>query len=486
MSIRWLPWGFDAFVQAREESKPVLLSITAAWSQGCLEMDRTTYADAAVQDLVTNRFIPIRVDADKRPDIAERYTLDGLPTTAFLTCDGAIIGGGTYVAVERMASALDRASEAFRTRRKEIEDRARARRLSVVRHNAARSFEALVSQVFSAYDSDHGGFGSVPKFPLVAPLHLALALTNGADAPSRTIVEHTLDSMSNSALYDMVDGGFFRYATKRDWSAASNEKLLDVNASLLRVYMEASECLHVSRYRDRAMDVLQYAHTWLAQPAEGGWAGFQHADPCYDTSIDSVVRAPLIPRAVDDVLYCGSNAVMVSAALAASRSLGDHGLGEFAIKSLERVLLACYAPGAGVAHYHDREPHLRGVLDDQVRTAAAALDAFEATGDITYEMLAEELGHYMLRNMWDSTDGGFFDRVELGSPDEIGLMKERLKPFVVNCEAARMLIRLARSSGAHEFGDHAEVTLRALAGAAPAQGPLAAHYLLAMRESQVR
>jgi uncharacterized protein YyaL (SSP411 family) len=487
MPITWLPWSADAFARARDESKPVLLSIAAAWCQGCLEMERTTFADPAVQESVVEGFVAIRVDADKRPDLAERYALGGLPTTAFLTDDGAIVGGGTYVPAERMIDVLDQVAEAFRTRRGEIDRRAHGARdrAAAVRPRGPLSADALIPLIFASYDSEHAGFGTGAKFPVTAPLHLGLMLCDG-DADARAIVEQTLDRMADSALYDEVDGGFFRYATCRDWSSASEEKLLEVNAVLFRLYLEASDVLHLARYRDRAVDVLRYVQTWLADQSEGGWAGSQHAAPGYYALKDPAARAKASPPRVDAVLYSGWNGQMVSAALRGSRSLEDSGLGEFAVKSLERVLLSCYQPGGGVAHYHDGDAHVRGLLDDQVQTAAAALDAFDATGDVTYEMMAEELGHYILRTLWDPGEGGFFDRTHADSPDEIGLLRENLKPFVSNCEAARMLIRLAATSGDREFHDRAEVTLRSVAGSAPGQGPLAAHYVLAMRESQVR
>ena len=96
--------------------------------------------------------------------------------------------------------------------------------------------------------------------------------------------------------------------------------------------------------------------------------------------------------------------------LHAARVFGDDGLREFALKSLERVLLACYKPGAGVAHYFDGQPRVRGLLADQFAMASACLDAFEVTGNVVYEMMAEELGHYAVRTMWDEAGGGFFDR----------------------------------------------------------------------------
>src|SRR3954447_22225816 len=114
--IDWLPWGAEAFARAAREGKPVLLSISAAWCRACHEMDRTTYADPAVVALVRERFIAIRVDTDRRPDINERYNLGGWPTTAFLTADGRLVTGGTFVPAERMSAVLTRVAEAFDSR----------------------------------------------------------------------------------------------------------------------------------------------------------------------------------------------------------------------------------------------------------------------------------------------------------------------------------------------------------------------------------
>src|SRR6185436_8457196 len=119
--IDWLPWGAEAFARAARETKPVLLSITAAWCRACHEMDRTTYADPAVAALIGERFVPVRVDTDRRPDINERYNLGGWPTTAFLTVDGRVIAGGTFITADRMPGVLARVAEAFAARATEWE-----------------------------------------------------------------------------------------------------------------------------------------------------------------------------------------------------------------------------------------------------------------------------------------------------------------------------------------------------------------------------
>ena len=98
--------------------------------------------------------------------------------------------------------------------------------------------------------------------------------------------------------------------------------------------------------------------------------------------------------------------MMASAAIKAGRALNEPSLSEFAIRSLERIALLCYRPGGGMAHYHDGEAQVRGLLDDQIAMAAAQLDAFEATGDIVSEMLAEELALHAVNLIWDGDGGG--------------------------------------------------------------------------------
>jgi uncharacterized protein YyaL (SSP411 family) len=171
---------------------------------------------------------------------------------------------------------------------------------------------------------------------------------------------------------------------------------------------------------------------------------------------------------------------MASAALRASAAMNDTGLGEFALRSLERVLLIAYRPGEGVAHYiDDGRPFVRGLLDDQIAMASAQLDAYDATGNIVYAMMAQELAHYAIRTMWDEEQGGFFDRSVANEDERIGLMRGRLKPFASNCDAAGVLARLADVSGEKEFADRARAILEAMTPLVVAQGPLAAHYLLA-------
>jgi uncharacterized protein len=487
-AVDWLPWGRDAFARAHAERKPVLLSIAAVWCHWCHEMDRTSYADPSIAAFINTRFIPIRVDADERPDISERYNLGGWPTTAFLTPDGAILAGGTFVPPERLPGVLAQVAEAFHSRGEALPDGS-TEEAGSPDSDPPITVEELSHRIFSTFDEDYGGFGTEPKFPLVAPLHLALDLfAETHDTRYETIVVATLDAMGWGGLYDEVDGGFFRYATTRDWQLPHVEKMLEGNAALLRLYLDAGATLGMARFTERGADALRYIQNWLADPVDGAWWGSQEADDRYYAADSVEGRRALSAPPVGRVLFTDWNAAMVSAALQAASVFDDDGLRQFALKSLERVLLACYRPGDGVAHYFDGEARVRGLLADQMAMAAASLDAFDVSGNIVYEMMAEELAHYAIRVMWDDRDGGFFDRATgpAGQEPEIGLMRRPLKPFALNCDASRTLRRLALASGDQEFAGIADRTVAAMAPLAAGQGPLAAHYVLAVRAAGPR
>jgi uncharacterized protein len=285
-AIAWLPWSAESFARARTEGKPVLLALAPTWCRNSVEMDRSSFADPEVVARVGLRYVPIRVDADRRPDICERYSLGGWPTTAFLTPDGGLLGGGTYVDHERLAGVLERVADAFHNgghvRVGHTAPQARPAGAP------ALTADQLVEQIDRCYDPEHGGFGGAPKFPHVAPVHLALALYRQRQSEThRDMAVKTLDAMGWSPLHDDREGGFFRYSRSGDWTSPEQAKLLDVNAALLDLYVDAFETLQLSRYGERAEDVLRYVQTWLADPVDAGWAGSQRADPDYYSSATS-------------------------------------------------------------------------------------------------------------------------------------------------------------------------------------------------------
>jgi len=262
--------------------------------------------------------------------------------------------------------------------------------------------------------------------------------------------------------------------------------MLETNAAMLHLYLDAGSRLGLARFTERGADILRYVQNCLADPVDGGWWGSQQADPAYYATASHDGRRKVTPPEVSRVLYADWNATMVGSALKAAAVFKDDGLRDFALKSFERVLLACYRPGHGVAHYFDGEPRVRGLFADQMAMTSAALDAHDLTGNVVYEMMAQELAQYAIRTMWDAEAGGFFDCAADASEPAVGLMRRRLKPFAVNCDAVRTLRRLAGASGANDFRVVAERTLDAMAPLALGQGPLAAHYVLAVRAGALR
>jgi uncharacterized protein YyaL (SSP411 family) len=215
-------------------------------------------------------------------------------------------------------------------------------------------------------------------------------------------------------------------------------KPLASNADLLDLFTQAGVLLEDRRYLECATGIAGFVTASLVDSA-GGFAAGVAAD-----------RSD-----VDPTLYVDANARMVCAMVRAGAALDRPALTEAAVPALERMVLATYRPGNGVGHVCD-DPDLRGLLVDQVWLAEALLDACDATAREPYGMLAAELLHYCVRVLWDAKGGGFFDRVEPAHP---------LKPFALNCRAARTLRRAAEVCGEPLFGDRAGATLEALAPA---------------------
>jgi uncharacterized protein YyaL (SSP411 family) len=445
-AVEWLPWCSESFARARAEQKPILLSIVATWARGCAEMDRVSYGDRATAQLINASVVAVRIDADERPDLADRYDLGGLPTTAFLTADGELLGGGTFVSAPRLCAAVSKAASAVSRGT-----------TSVLRAPSpgTTTTEQLLASVFGAFDDRHAGFGTAPKFPLTAPVRLAIDLYAQGDAPEMLDpAVRTLDAVGWGPLYDEEHGGFFRCASHADWTDPQPEKLLATNAALLDLYLHAGQVLGHDRWFARAADVVHYLNRALS--TGGPWRISECADPARQ--------------------FTDSNALTVSAMLHAAAVFQDDALGKRTLDAFERVLLPAYKPGEGVAHHANG---VRGLLGDQVAIATASLDAWEATGNIVYRMMAEELMHYTLRTMWDTAGGGCFDHAV--DAEGSGPLGGSARPFVLNCDAAIVLRRLAEAVNDAAFGQRAVEALDAMSSRAPEFGPLAAHYLLAER-----
>jgi len=495
-TIDWREWTASAFGTAETENKPILLSLVTDWSEECAAMEATTYAHPEVVKIVDTRFVAIRVDADRRPDVNERYNLGGWPTTAALTPDGHVLNGGTFFGPAEIVVMLAQAADGWRDRAEEL----RAKLVGLSPSGAAspkrrglgagsqpdkNAIPWFRAMLLDQVDAVHGGFGTSPKYP--HPRALAVALTLAADRSDRAlndVIEIALDRIG--ALWDPHHGGFYRYAEHADWTAAGTEKTAEDNAALLHMYLDAAVRGHSDESQRRAGDLIRWITTSLADRTHGGFYNSQAA----------------VSRRLDRSLYVDRNAEMIAAFLRAASVFGDPSLRDFALKSFEEVIVPGYTPGAGVSHSTTSKgsqapgDEIRGLLGDQIRTASALIWAHLATEQLPYSMLALELVQYAVHAMWDEDAGCFGDRAFQGVSErafearipaarvepDLGLLRDRVRPFALNCDAACVLDRLATMTGDQAHRQRALTILGSLAGEYRQYGLFAAPYVQALCE----
>jgi uncharacterized protein YyaL (SSP411 family) len=403
-SLAWLEWT-DACGRARADDRPILLMLETRWSRRSRALERSLNDEAVLSALTRAGFVPARADADRRPDLAARYGFGEWPSIACLTPSAALIGGAAAT-LPRLSDLLRHVADSWRTRRADIEH---------VSQEPMEPMEPMEPQEPLEPQEPSGS---------LCPDEIRLLLANEKEEGGAA-----LDRLAADAI-DSADGGVWHPE-----SAPAGEKLLAANADILDLMTTAGVRLGDRRYLDCAAGIARFVSTSLVDRA-GGFAAGVAGD------LDEV----------DATLYVDANGRMVSAMVRAGAALDAPAWTETAIGALERVVLATYRPGHGVGHVCD-DPELRGLLVDHVWLAGALMDAYDATAREPYGMLAAELMHYALRVMWDDVSGGFFDRVEPAHP---------LKPFALNCRAARMLHRAAEVCGEPMFGERAAATLRAL------------------------
>ena len=505
-TVGWRSWEPSTFAEARAAGAPVLLSLGPAWCRATAAMAAETYADPAIAHLIADRFIPIRVDPDARPDIADRYSLGGWPTTAFLTSEGDLLGGETYIRAERMRELLLQVADAFAAQRDAIADRRNpsASDISVPADAPDQGIDGwFASHLLEQFDSTHGGFGTEPKRVHAAALEYAARRAAAGDHRFGDVLERTLRAIGWGGLYDDIDGGVFRYCERADWTEPATEKLLEVNASVLRLLIERDD----DEYRARAAHLVRYVRRTLFGRPDGRAAFFasQRADPDYyaqrraggtprrDGSRSGrsgdprTMRASdedrsgdprtMPPPAIDRAVYADGTALMVRAWARAATVLDDETMLADAVDALEHVVGDTYERGGGIAH---GAGPVRGLLVDQVAASGALLDLFALTDRDVYLDMAQELMHFCVRHLWNDAAGSFRDRVHRG--DDIGLLREPSYPFAPNCNAARVLLRLARLTGQPPFRDRALATLAGQTAAARRHGSDGALYALALQD----
>ena len=299
--VEWFPWGEEALTKARDEDKPILVSIGYSACHWCHVMEHESFENADIASVMNERFVNIKVDREERPDLDSLYMTavqaltghGGWPLNVFLTPDGTPFYGGTYfppddrMGMPGFPKILEAVSAAFQERREEVEESAGQIRDLLQRTTGATpmpddlSPEVLteaVEQLARTFDARNGGFGSAPKFPQPAAIDFLMRQSTRTGAQRETIMaQRTLDRMANGGIYDHLGGGFHRYAVDALWLVPHFEKMLYDNAQLASVYLAGYQAFGEERYRRVAEETLDFIAREMTA-ADGGFFATLDAD----------------------------------------------------------------------------------------------------------------------------------------------------------------------------------------------------------------
>jgi uncharacterized protein YyaL (SSP411 family) len=313
--VQWYPWGDEALQRARDEDKPIFLSIGYASCHWCHVMAHESFEDEATANDLSRWFISIKVDREERPDLDSLYMAatqaltgsGGWPMSVFCTPDGRPFYAGTYFppeerhgmpAFRRVVEALGTAWETERGQvlsqadalvdavRREVNlaqtmrDADNEQGLPVVARAEASAdpdtlIDQLVTGLASGFDAAWGGFGPAPKFPRPTLVELCLRHTHRTGSErSRQMALTTLDAMAAGGLYDHVVGGFCRYSTDAHWLVPHFEKMLTDQALLARAYLHAWQETGRPDYLGVVTETLDFVLSDLSTPEGALYSSF--------------------------------------------------------------------------------------------------------------------------------------------------------------------------------------------------------------------
>jgi uncharacterized protein YyaL (SSP411 family) len=291
--VDWFEWGEEAFAASARRDVPIILSVGYATCHWCHVMAHESFEDEETAEFMNEHFVNIKVDREERPDVDSVYMdavtamtgRGGWPMTVFLTPDAKPIFAGTYFPketlgqhpsfVDVMAAVLN----AWDTNREGALDQADQITAAITKANTGTGYlpvmgnlERAVEALSNMFDRKHGGFGRAPKFPQVPTLEFLLRMAalqpeSGSGTAATSMLTQALTAMADGGIYDHLMGGFARYSVDSQWLIPHFEKMLYDNAQLAHVYLRAWQVTDIDRFRDVAVDVLDYLDTTMTDPS---------------------------------------------------------------------------------------------------------------------------------------------------------------------------------------------------------------------------
>jgi len=316
--VNWFAWGKKALSKAKEENKPILVSIGYAACHWCHVMERESFEDEATSKFMNEHFINIKIDREERPDLDHIYMdavqamsgSGGWPLNVFLTPDGKPFYGGTYFPPIRSFNrpswleVLNTIKTSFNEKRNEIDAQAENLTEHLIKSNAfgiqqvstedeifnERNTNEIFDNIVKLADKEWGGFGKAPKFPQTFVIQFLLRHhyvkknylkpTESSTPPFSENLEDvalsqallSLDKMIEGGIYDQIGGGFARYSTDSEWLAPHFEKMLYDNALLVSVLSEAYQLTSKERYKEVINETMEFVQRELLHQQKGFYA----------------------------------------------------------------------------------------------------------------------------------------------------------------------------------------------------------------------
>jgi uncharacterized protein YyaL (SSP411 family) len=469
--VNWYSWGEEAFATAREEDKPIFLSIGYSTCHWCHVMERESFDNEWIAKYLNEHFISIKVDREQRPDVDSYYMTGvmlttghgGWPMSNFLMPDGRPFYGGTYFPPEQFRQLLERVDFLWKTRQEELDDSANKIGSAIAKINNSKStaqrvdlnvLDRAVKGIMAGYDDLHGGFSLAPKFPNEPSLFLLLRqMQRKVDSSLTKALIHTLNAMAQGGIYDQVGGGFHRYATDNDWLIPHFEKMLYNQAHLARIYLQAYQLSGDPLHERVVRQTLDYLLREMQAPG-GGFYSATDADSegeegrffvWKEDEIISVLPADLSQLAIDLFRvskagnFEGRNILHLPLALNDYAKTHDMALSEL-FEQVDKIRASLRLA---------REKRIHPLRDDKILTAwngmviSALADAARSLNYPDYLDEAKRAAEFLWRN--NRLDSGRLFRAYLNGTASVAAAQEDYAYF------AEALLRLYDATGDHNW-----------------------------------
>ena len=424
--VDWFPWGAEAFAKAKEENKLVLVSIGYSSCHWCHVMERESFEDAAIAQVMNERYVCVKVDREERPDVDQVYMTavqlmsgrGGWPLNCFTLPDGRPVYGGTYFTPAQWTRVLTDLHATWSSDASRVLKHAEQLRQGVVQNMmvappeeaqpfSARTTEAMVEQWAKEFDHVHGGPDRVPKFPM--PNNYEFLLRHGHISGSNAVLDHvelSLDRMALGGIFDQVGGGFARYSTDALWKVPHFEKMLYDNAQLISLYSQAYQAFRKPLYMDTVARTIGFMEHEMTSP-EGAFFSALDADSEGVEGLYYVWTSAELQAALGDEFELAK----------AYFDIGSHALWEEGRNILRRGMPdAEFAKAFGVGEedlvtrldrirkelLRTRDKRVRPALDDKALTSWSALmvkglcDAYEVFGETRWLAMAQRNAELLL------------------------------------------------------------------------------------------